>query len=443
MNKGKIGLACIGHPDYINEIFTAQWALAVKNVEDAGYEAVAVLEPAVDFRTAEKAGRRLAAQTPDGVILFLASWVECPSFMSVFREVEHLPVCVQAFPMCMHEGRQESTGAYVSYAMLKGTLDRLGCNWRGILAPTDSDEAKEQVADFCAAASAMSRLKRSRVGLVGYTSMSIYTGTFDHVFLRAKIGPEVEQMDSYTLINLAESMPEAEKRRVVEEYRTSARIHTEVAEESLLKSAGIYLALEQVVRERGLEAVNVKCQYEFSKEYKMVPCVPLSLLADRGCVASCEGDILNTVSMLMLRTLSGGSVAYGDAMNHDDNTVKLSSCGFMPFSMGAQGEPLIRNFMPHPGFSGIQSSFTLCPGKVTVMRLIEDRCDYHLLYFTGEALPTGLRQGYMPAADIRLDGDVKELVKHYSGQHYAICFGDVSQRLELLAAMLNIKAIRV
>lgn len=175
----------------------------------------------------------------------------------------------------------------------------------------------------------------------------------------------------------------------------------------------------------------------------MVPCVPLSLLADNGVVASCEGDVLNTVSMMILHLLTGETVTYGDVMNRAGNVFKLSSCGFMPFSMGVAGQQRIRNFMPHPGFTGIQSSFVQDPGRVTVMRLIEDKCDYHILYFTGTGLPTELRQGYMPALDILLDGNGDEFVKNFAGQHYAICRGDVSDRIEQLARMLNIPAVRV
>jgi len=443
MRKGKIGFASISHVDYINGIVDEQSKIAIRNIEEAGYEVVPCPEPAVDYVTASNAGAFLASQRLDGVVIFLASWLECPSFMSVYREVEHLPVCVQGFPMCMYQGKQESTGSYVSYTMIKGTLDRLGRSWHGILAPVDSPEAKTDVANFCAAAVAASKLKRSRVGLVGYTSMSIYTGTFDHVFLRAKIGPEVEHIDNYTLINMAEDASEDDKRQVVEEYMQRASIHCEVSEAFLLKSAGLYLSMERLLEEKGLSAINLKCQYELSKEYKMVPCVPLSLIADKGVVASCEGDILNTVSMMMLHYLSGETVTYGDAINHFGNIVKLSSCGFVPFSMGESGKRLIRNFMPHPGFTGIQNSFTVRPGRVTLMRLVEDQCDYHILYCTGEGLETELRQGYMPAIDVRLDGDISELVKHYSGQHYAICFGDLSSKIEALAAILGIKTIRI
>lgn len=440
--NGKIGFLNISHPDYINEMVTMQAQAAIDNITAAGFDVVCFKESVTDFDSAVKAGKYIASSDVAGAIVFLSSWVECDVLMAAVREVENLPLCLQSFPMFLFRGSLESTGSYVSYAMIKGVFDRVGYSYKGVLGETESEEVRKQISDFCFAASAASRLKRSRIGLVGYTSMSIYTGTFDHIFMRSKIGPEIKQIDSYTLINLAESMGLKAKQKVIEEYQKVARIHEEVSQEFLLKSAGIYLALQELVKD-DLDAINVKCQYEFSKEYKMVPCVPLSLLADKGVVASCEGDILNTVSMLILYYLTGQTVTYGDCMNHIGNVVKLSSCGFLPFSLGEKGTQLIRNFMPHPGFTGIQSSFTMPPGQVTVMRLIEDLCDYHILCFTGTGLKTELRQGYMPAIDVMLDGDVNELVKQYSGQHYAICYGNCADKIEDLARILKIKFVRI
>ena len=77
------------------------------------------------------------------------------------------------------------------------------------------------------------------------------------------------------------------------------------------------------------------------------------------------------------------------------------------------------------------------------MRLIEDKCDYHILYLTGEGLETELRQGYMPALDVRLDGDMNKFVQNYAGQHYAICYGDFSGEIEDLGKILGIRVIRV
>jgi len=175
----------------------------------------------------------------------------------------------------------------------------------------------------------------------------------------------------------------------------------------------------------------------------MVMCVPLSLAADNGIVSSCEGDILNTVSMMILHLLSGRVVSYGDSINHTQNTVKLSSCGFLPFSMGVSGTQMIQPFMPNRGFTGIQTSFVMRPERVTVLRLIEDIGSYHILCFTGTGLVTQMRDGFMPALDIDLDGDIEKLLENYSGQHYAVCYGDVSQEIEDLARILKIRTIRI
>ena len=49
----------------------------------------------------------------------------------------------------------------------------------------------------------------------------------------------------------------------------------------------------------------------------------------------------------------------------------------------------------------------------------------------------------MPALDVRLDGDINALIRNYSGQHYAICYGDISEEIEMLAKILHINAIRI
>ena len=54
----------------------------------------------------------------------------------------------------------------------------------------------------------------------------------------------------------------------------------------------------------------------------MVACVPVSALSDMGVVGSCEGDMMNTVSMMILHLLSGKVVTYGDSMNHEGKHCK-------------------------------------------------------------------------------------------------------------------------
>jgi hypothetical protein len=75
--------------------------------------------------------------------------------------------------------------------------------------------------------------------------------------------------------------------------------------------------------------------------------------------------------------------------------------------------------------------------------MVEDIGDYHIVYFTGQGLPTQMRQGYMPALDVELDGDINELVKNYAGQHFAICYGDISNEIEDYCTLMGIRSVRV
>ena len=148
--------------------------------------------------------------------------------------------------------------------------------------------------------------------------------------------------------------------------------------------------------------------------------------------------------MMILQNLSGKLTGYGDAISHKGNTVKLSSCGFLPFGFAENPtEAKVTNFLPCGGFTGIQCGFCPPEGEITVLRIIEDKFDYHILYFVGKALKTPLRQGYMPAVDVELNDGVEKLVSNYNGQHFAFCYGDYSQEIETYAQLKKIKTVRV
>ena len=436
----KIGLISICHADYAGGIIESLTAEAAGKIEEFGNEAVYAGEVALSDAQSYAQARAIISADVDGAVVFLSGWVECRIVMTAIRELRNIPLSLLGVPMFTYEGRQESTGSYVSYAMFKGVLDRLGYRYAGILSSLDSDEFRAEMTDFCLASQTIKRLSRTSLGLVGSTSMSIYTGTFDHMFMREKVGCEIDYLDSYTLIERSKLISAERLEQARREFTSKADADSDIEEEIIERTLRIYCAADDIIAEKGWAGINIKCQYEFSKEFKAVPCVPLSMLGDKT-VASCEGDILNTVSMTILNYLSGQTAGYGDVITHFDNTVKLSSCGFIPFSTGAGNR--VRNFMKHDGFNGIQCSFCPREGKVTVLRLIEDKCDYHILYFTGEIKKTALRQDYMPALDVEMDGRIEDLVKNYNGQHFAYCFGDHASAIEAYALLAGFKTIRV
>lgn len=439
----KTGVIWIGHPDYLSDNLTAIQKEIGESIKDIPFLELGETLLAMTEEQAVAAARDVLRQKDCcGALIILASWVECRVVMAAVKEFRGMPCMFWGFPLEEVEGRYESTGSYVSAAMFAGVIKRVGLNYPVLHTSWKDTETIERIRCFTRAAAAVDALFYSKIGLFGYTSMSIYTGTFDHVLMRYILGPEVEQVDQYSLIYAAEHIPEEEIYAAEQKLRSVSRVREDVEPDILKKTLALYAALKNFCREKGWQAVNVKCQYELSKEYKVIPCVALSLLAEDGINASCEGDMLNTVSMLALQYLSGNTVWYGDSLTHAGNVVQFSPCGFMPPSL-AKGAASVQKFPECPGFAGLHVSGVLRPERVTWMRIVEDIGSYHMLYGTGQGIETEPRGGCQPALNVKLDGSVKEFCSAYAGQHFALAYGDLAEEVHMFAQLMGIEARRI
>lgn len=439
----KLGFLNIGHRDYPNNIGKTIADKAVENLRKVGIEISYKDTPILDAITARNLALELVKEDLDGVIIFLGTWIECPVAVSAIREIEHLPFALWGYPQFIRgedtpfakKGEKDSTGSYVALTVLKGTLDRMGYKYFWIVGFPDDKRVLERAIIFSRVAHTMKTLKRVRIGLIGYASMGMYPGTFDHALLRRFIGPEVIHFDTYTLINRMERIEET--KQIIELLKEKAHIHQDATEEKLEKVAKMYKALQELSIEYYLDAINVKCQYELSQEYGAVACIPMSLLADSGIVATCEGDIMTTVSALILYLISGQTVYYGDILDWDNGNMLLSSCGFMPFSL-SKHKPTIKE-LGHPGFKGLINSGVLKEGEVTIMRLYEGIGSYKMSVIKGKGIDTQPRMGRFPALNIKVDFTEEELLEHIPSQHYCMAYGDWTEEIKNLCRFMDIE----
>ena len=439
---GKIDAVFIGHSDYLStNCYNIQAEMIEAMKKEAGVE-VTDSTICCTQQEAVEVTRRALAGHPDGVILVFASWLECNVAMSAVKELKGTPAICWGVPLEEVAGVRESTGSYVSATMFQGVIRRVGLPIDTLKGSWRDAKIMEKIAAWAKAAGAYGKLYYSRMGLVGYTSMAIYTGTFDHVLMRYIVGPEVDQMDSYTLIERSKQVPDEKIDEAIAYLKTKTPIAENINQDILRKTMAIYVALKEISKEHQWDGVNVKCQYEFSKEYKAIPCVALSLLAEDGIVTSCEGDTLCAVTMMLLNAMSGDTIAYGDSLSQDGDVITFSPCGFMPFSVGKKGYS-VENFPDVPGFNGICVTGTMRPEKVTFARLVEDVGKYHIVYGTGQGIECLPRGGWAPSLEVKLDGDVEKLLDNYAGQHYAIAYGDYSAAIEAYGKIAGIETVRI
>lgn len=460
--KPKIGFLAIGHKDYVNELSHSFTLKALDNLKHRNVNIVFVEKTLTDLISAQEEAKKISKMDLDGIVIFLETWIECSVAMAAIRMIEHLPFLVWGFPMFTNSKKfREQTGSFVAYAALKGSLDRVGYNYKGILGEVDDKQILEEVSSFSKAAYTFNRLKEARVGLIGYASMSMYPGNFDHLLLRRFIGPEVIHIDTYLLIKEIEKIKDNECEGFIRGITKTIEVSKEVKPGELIKSIKMYLALKEIVNNYKLSALTVKCQYELSQVFGMTSCIPLSLLADEGIVSGCEGDMLTLITMLIFSLISNKTIAYGDVLEiSKDGKILLSSCGFAPFSLANQiKKKSIKNFneiinyldcqysfkenKKFPILQGILSSNIFKTGIVTFGRLYEGIGKYKIIYGTGECLDTELRQGIMPAAKILLNGNPQVLINNFPSQHYSFCYGDISNPIQDLCRMLNIEILHI
>jgi L-fucose isomerase-like protein len=184
----RVGFIAVGHIDYAGESAQKLVKDSIKNLSTQGLDIIWKNEIATDSRNARELAGEIIRNDVDCVILFLSTWIESPVAMSVVREIEHIPFAIWGAPMFEDEGNLTSTGSFVSYAMFTGSLKRLEYSFKPLLGLPSNEKILKEALIFCKCSYAYQKLKRSTIGLVGYTSMSIYPGTFDHLLMRKKNG---------------------------------------------------------------------------------------------------------------------------------------------------------------------------------------------------------------------------------------------------------------
>lgn len=162
----KIGFIALAHPDYISDGRAKEFAeRAVGVAEKNGYRAVFSGRLACDTEAALRDALEILRSDVCGTVLFLASWLECPVAMTAVKELCGMPLFLWGFPMWEEDGREMSTGSYVSYAMFRGVLSRIGRNFRESLGMPGDRETDAAFLSFCRAAYAKSVCRGQRSGL--------------------------------------------------------------------------------------------------------------------------------------------------------------------------------------------------------------------------------------------------------------------------------------
>lgn len=384
----------------------------------------------------------------DYCICLIASWIESPNVLNIISaaQLDRMPLLLWSHDNVYDEKIDEyiSFGSVAVAAVLRETFEEFGYRFKFVVG-NDYDEAlTKSITDFDRAAKCIKKLQSTRIGMIGYASMGMYTGLGDHIKVKKLLGTEIVHLDQYTLICRAEAMDkvriEAYKPVIKEEWNISP----DVTESDIEKTIAFYLALKDLVEEHKLDGVTVKCQYELSIEYGFTPCVALSILGAEMPV-SCEGDVYMLLTQMVLGYISGNTTTYGDVLAFQGDSIISAACGFAPRCFLNAARPCIkRHTALYSGLlvtTGIKGDM---PATVSRIANLGDGLKMHVLRGRTEELNNFHEIDCPPYPGARihlLNKSGKDFANEVMSQHYVMVFDDYVDAVELFCELKGIKVI--
>lgn len=374
-------------------------------------------------------------------------------------------------PTVLITNKDPGTHGTVGFLGAAGALDQIGYSHLRVRASFESSKIADKTLPFFRAASAVHRLNGKVFGLFGGRSLGIDTGTFDPMQWRRMFGVDVEHIDQLEIIRRAELVSEEQTAHMLNWLEQNvAQVDYgkgKLTPEKLALQVRCYLATKEIIAEKSLDFVAVKCMPDLTTFY--VPqCISAALLpgpydadgAKEPMMMACEADGDGALSMEILKQVSGGKpVLFLDVSYIDDDAqvFYLPNCGAFCSWYAKRSENAAENLKQiklHPANrpgGGAITYFNPSPGPLTFARLYRKNGEYYMAIVAGETIELS-KEKYdtfvqargthpLPTAFAKLQVDIDAFMNEFASNHILAVDGIYVRELEHLCQMLDITPV--
>jgi L-fucose isomerase len=359
------------------------------------------------------------------------------------------------------ETNPHDTG-FEALALTHGAFEEVGIRHQLHYGDT-SARSMRRILAWCYAAHFKKRIFTSTYGEVGGRALEMLPGSSDHNQLRRLFGLHVDNTEQWSLIHKAEEVPDSEWKPIAESWRTGFR-HFTASQSSLEKSARLYVAGNQVFRERRWDFAGIQCQTEMIDSY-LSPCLPIAQWNEDGFTVACETDINNAISMFFIQSVTHKPAMFADVYHYDPNhnVIHALNCGTAaPTVAGGRDKVDIKEQTPLQGTWDEENQRSLCKGgcctnfvmpagvAVTFVRFgrLEGQYVIHLAKGKtmerppGESELQGLNEIW-PFAFVQLEDDTEpsSFIWSLRAHHAAFALGDCADIVQEYANLSDIPVL--
>lgn len=439
------GYVSLGTEFYVPEKLEELTANAEKQLTGRGIRLVRT-GPVYALGMEERAIRELRREPWDFLIVNVINWIDPRAASRLLYEFRHEPMVLYSMGGFTEGGTLISPAAGAGSTALRYPLERWGVKFAYLFNGHDSPMDVDGIIRFGRAAQVRRKLRHTRVGIVGFNDMGLYTTGFNVVDLRGRLGVEVESFDMLQLERKMDSLDpalvKAETARVTANWEYPLGKPKDAVIERAIR---MYLATVAFCEEKHFSAISYKVVEGVALCMNAVHSVPSALTATAGYPYVDEDDVGTLVAELMLKWVSGKQVTFLENYEHHPEWILLGVDGFVPDQL-IDGKPQIKHISTVL-LDGIAHCSRLQTGRMTLVCLSEDQHGYRMHIVTGEGqrppqwCEMGVPLPSWPSVKFVPDSSVRSILDHVQSQHFAAVFGDYADEMVEVCRLLDIKAV--
>lgn len=432
------------------DIIIGKCKAAEEGLKAEGLDLISVYPVTDDYeeKDIKKVYDALEGKDFDSLVICIAGWIPTHAVIKVTEKYRHLPMVLWGLCGWIEDGRIVTTADQAGTTALRKTFADLGYSFKYVYDIIGKPSNTKKVFDFCNAATAARKLRFAKVGMAGYRDMNLYGTLYDGNSLKREIGPEIETFEMLEIKQRYDSITAEQKAEVIDNVMSKWNFVKPAKREGMEMAAGYYLAVKQLIKERGYSAISLKDVDGMKKLLGFPPAPIFMLLADcEGVSTIPENDSLGNVTQLMIKAVTGQCGAYLEFYEFFEDSVLAGVPDYIPKEI-TMGETTVMPAAFGELSEGILNVSKVKTGTVTMSRLYYENGRYymHLLVGEGKTPPKWEEAGWsqpapqLPGLQIFID-DVENFAQNVMCQHYIISYGDNTDKIKDLCRILNIEII--
>jgi L-fucose/D-arabinose isomerase len=391
---------------------------------------------------AREQAKKIAGLFPDAVILNVPVFA-FPNLAVIAASLQSAP-CLAISPV---NGKMPGLGGLQAAV---NAIRQVGMSCEKIWGNVETDPVMKKLMTFLRAAHAVTSLRGQVYGLIGGRSIGMVSGAASPDAWMRVFGVDVDHIDQLEIIRRAGIIEESKVDRALEWLAAvtgSIRYDQgKLTTDSLRMQIKCYIATKDLIAERKLDFIGVKCHYDLS-EYYVTQCLAAALCNDpydwdgpkEPVVYSCEADSDGALTMQVMKLVSGLPALFFDFRHYDakEGVFVFCNCGAMATWYAQRSEDPAMNLksvnlcpiIPKYGGSGCHVQYIAKEGEMTLGRLSRVGESYKMTLFRGRfrAFPEEKLAETCPVwphGFVAVDADPENLIERYESNHVHGVYGD-------------------